>query len=137
MSLRSHARALRTSSTDAESRLWYFLRCRRTLGLKFRRQHPVGRYIVDFVCFEPRIVIEVDGGQHQSECVKYDQRRDRWLTSQGFVVLRFWNAEVLHQTVPVLERIAQVVAGVREGARGQMRQSVGCAIVSIRLRRIR
>ena len=64
-------------------------------GIKFRRQQPIGDYIVDFVAFEKRLVIEVDGGQHAEEEKDNDMRRDEWLRSQGFRVLRFWNTEVL------------------------------------------
>ncbi|MBP9806390.1 MAG: endonuclease domain-containing protein, partial [Candidatus Accumulibacter sp.] len=85
-------------------RLWYHLRAHRFLGLKFKRQKPMGRYIVDFVCLEQRLVIEIDGGQH-AEQLDYDRRRDVWLRSQGFTVLRFWNNEVMQQLDEVLEQI--------------------------------
>jgi very-short-patch-repair endonuclease len=98
------ARQLRTESTDAERRLWYHLRSRRLLGLKFRRQHPMGRYIADFVCLEKRLVVEIDGGQH-ADSKAYDRRRDAWLEGAGFRVLRFWNHEVMSQLPAVLERI--------------------------------
>jgi very-short-patch-repair endonuclease len=78
------------------------------MGLQFKRQKPLGPDIVDFICLERGVVIEVDGGQHGDD-VAYDQRRDRWLASQGFIVLRFWNHDVLNQTESVLERIRQVV----------------------------
>jgi very-short-patch-repair endonuclease len=74
------------------------------MGLKFKRQKPVGRYIVDFVCWEYRLIIELDGGQH-SEDVAYDQQRDAWLRTQGYRVLRFWNNEVVQQLDAVLEQI--------------------------------
>jgi very-short-patch-repair endonuclease len=74
------------------------------MGLKFKRQKPLGPYIVDFICLERGVVIEVDGGQHGDD-VAYDQRRDQWLASQGFIVLRFWNHDVLNRTEMVLERI--------------------------------
>jgi hypothetical protein len=77
------------------------------MGLKFKRQKPVGPYIVDFVCFKPALVVEVDGGQHM-ERAAYDQRRDDFLRKCGFVVLRFWNNQVLEQTEAVLEMIGQV-----------------------------
>lgn len=102
--MRERARALRGGMTDAERRLWQALRGRRLGGLKFRRQVPLGRYIVDFVCLQRGLVIELDGGQH-AEQVGYDRLRDAWLRSQGFVVLRFWNHDVLRQTDAVLERI--------------------------------
>ena len=101
---RERARALRRGVTDAEQLLWYHLRAGRFLGLKFKRQKPLGRYFVDFVCMELHLVVELDGGQH-AEQVEYDHRRDAWLCSQGYVVLRFWNHEVLQQTDAVLEQL--------------------------------
>jgi len=103
-----HAKSMRSAPTPAEQHLWYHLRAHRFLGLKFKRQKPFGPYIVDFACLERGVVIEVDGGQHGDD-VAYDERRDQWLASQGFIVLRFWNHEVLNQTEGVLERIRQVV----------------------------
>jgi len=97
------AKDLRKHMTDAEKLLWKYLR-RRQLGVKFRRQEPIGRYIVDFVCFEKRLVVEVDGGQHGGS---YDDERDRWLNMQGFKVLRFWNNEVLKNIEGVLEVIGK------------------------------
>ena len=97
------ARLLRKNMTDAERRLWYKLRYRQ-LGHKFRRQSPIGRYIVDFVCFEKKLVVELDGGPH-SQKVDKDELRSDWLRSQGFRVLRFWNHEVFEDLDPVLEVI--------------------------------
>jgi very-short-patch-repair endonuclease len=89
----SMARSLRRRSTDAERRLWDHLRVKQVDGLKFRRQEPIDGYIVDFVCYECRVIVEADGGQHDmSEC---DERRDEYLKTQGFVVLRFWNTDIL------------------------------------------
>lgn len=105
---RERARQLRTNQTGAEQRLWYHLRDRRFMGLKFRRQRPVGPYIVDFVCLAPMLVIELDGGQH-AEQEGYDRRRDQWLREQGFTVLRFWNNEVMNETEAVLEAIREAV----------------------------
>jgi very-short-patch-repair endonuclease len=99
----SRAKALRTNMTEAERRLWYLLRAHRFKGLKFKRQAPIGRYIVDFVSFERRLVVEVDGGQHADN--EGDLRRTRWLEDQGFRVLRFWNNEVLSNTGAVLDAI--------------------------------
>jgi len=98
------AKNLRKSSTDAERLLWRHLRANQLEGQKFRRQQPIGNYIVDFVCFDKRIVIEVDGGQHAIEKHK-DNERDKWLEGQGFKVLRFWNNEVLMNIGGVLEVI--------------------------------
>ncbi|MDP3841104.1 MAG: endonuclease domain-containing protein [Oxalobacteraceae bacterium] len=100
----TNARTLRANQTDAEQRLWYHLRAHRFMDLKFKRQKPVGRYIVDFVCLELRLIIEIDGGQH-AEQVEYDQRRDAWLRNQGYTILRFWNNEVMQQLESVLEQI--------------------------------
>jgi very-short-patch-repair endonuclease len=87
------ARRLRKSMTDAERVLWRWLRSRRIDGWTFRRQEPIDAYIVDFVCFKARLVIEVDGGQHSES--QADGKRDAYLHSGGFRVLRFWNNEVL------------------------------------------
>jgi very-short-patch-repair endonuclease len=97
------AKILRKRSTDTERLLWRYLRIRQIEGLKFRRQEPIGNYIADFVCFESKMVIEVDGGQHTAS--EKDTERDAWLQSQGFKVLRFWNHEVLTNIEGVLEVI--------------------------------
>jgi adenine-specific DNA-methyltransferase len=102
------ARALRSRPTDAEKFLWKHLRLRQLDGYKFRRQRPVGPYIVDFVCLEKKLVIEVDGGQHAENQVA-DCRRDAWLRSQGYEVLRFWNDEVLKKIDGVSEVIFQAL----------------------------
>ncbi|MDD5181278.1 MAG: endonuclease domain-containing protein [Gallionellaceae bacterium] len=104
MNLLTRAKVLRTEQTMVEQRLWYHLRAHRFMRLKFKRQKPIGRYIVDFVCLECRLIIEIDGGQH-TEQTEYDQTRDAWLRSEGYTVLRFWNNEVLQQMEGVLERI--------------------------------
>ncbi len=103
--MRRRASGLRVRMTDAERKLWFALRDRRFAGFKFRRQVPIGRFIVDFVCFEKRLVIEVDGGQHADSAA--DQRRDRWFAANGFRVMRFWNNEVLSN----LEGVMTVLAG--------------------------
>ena len=87
------ARELRIFSTDAERRLWSALRTRRLENYKFRRQHPVGPFILDFACVEHRLVIEADGGQHDENLA--DERRTAWLASKGWRVRRFWNNEIL------------------------------------------
>jgi len=102
-----HARHLRKNLTDAEQHLWRHLRLRQIGGHKFRRQHPLGNYIADFVCIECKLIVEVDGGQH-AEQLGYDAARTAWLEAQGYRVLRFWNNEVL-------ANIEGVVARVREG----------------------
>jgi very-short-patch-repair endonuclease len=103
------AKRLRTGQTKAELRLWYHLRAHRFFGLKFKRQVPIGPYIGDFVCLEHRLVIEVDGGQHNEGRADYDRLRDQYLNKQGLTVLRFWNHEVLRETEAVLERIRLAV----------------------------
>ncbi|HVH32852.1 MAG TPA: DUF559 domain-containing protein [Tahibacter sp.] len=97
------ARRLRRDATDAERRLWRHLRLRQLDGARFRRQHPLGNYVVDFVCLERKLVIEVDGGQHAADA--RDERRDRDLQRRGFAVLRFWNTEILRDEESVLVRI--------------------------------
>lgn len=98
------ARVLRKNMTDAERRLWYRLRDRRLGDWKFRRQHPVGPYIVDFICIDKKVVIEVDGGQH-GENEEADLRRTAYLEKQGYRVMRFWNHEVLQETDAVMDTI--------------------------------
>jgi very-short-patch-repair endonuclease len=99
---RDFARQLRAAMTDAESRLWQRLRRRQMAGVRFRRQFPLGPYIVDFISLERRLIIEVDGGQH-APCV--DAGRDDYLRSQGFTLLSFWNNEVLVQIEGVCDVI--------------------------------
>jgi len=101
-------RALRSNMSDAEQALWHLLRCREISGLKFRRQHPFGDYILDFVCLENKLVIEVDGGQHVQQA-GYDENRTQKLQAAGFRVLRFWNDEVLKEIESVKEKIWLVV----------------------------
>ena len=97
------AQKLRNNSTDTEKYLWKYLRGRQLEGFKFRRQHPIGKYIVDFINLERKIIIEVDGGQHLEN--KKDELRDKWFEEQGYEVLRFWNNEVLTNIEGVLESI--------------------------------
>ncbi|MGD9162404.1 MAG: DUF559 domain-containing protein, partial [Desulfobacteraceae bacterium] len=98
------ARVLRRNSTDAERKLWYDIRARQLDGFKFRRQQQLGGYIVDFVCFEKSLIIELDGGQHAINREK-DIERDSWLKKEGFHVLRFWNNDVLSNDEGVLSEI--------------------------------
>jgi very-short-patch-repair endonuclease len=106
---RDFARQLRRDMTDAERLLWKHLRAHRFAGTKFRRQEPIGPYIVDFVSHGPRLIIELDGGQHSTQAA-YDEERTRWLNSRGYRVIRFWNNQVLTETEPVLESIALALA---------------------------
>lgn len=87
------ARRLRRDATDAETKLWFALRDRRLGGFKFVRQKPIAPYVADFVCRDQRLVIEVDGGQHSDN--PHDRRRDNFIRSDGYRVLRFWNTDVL------------------------------------------
>ncbi|ESS73587.1 hypothetical protein MGMO_15c00080 [Methyloglobulus morosus KoM1] len=102
----ANARELRKNATDSERLLWQHLRAHRLQGFKFKRQQPLGLYIVDFVCFEARLIVEADGGHH-AEQAEYDTRRDDWLRSQGFIVLRFWNNDILTNIEGVLESILE------------------------------
>jgi very-short-patch-repair endonuclease len=104
---REHAKDLRGRMTDAERRLWYRLRAHRLNGHKFKRQVPVGPYVVDFASLDRKLIIEVDGGQHAESSA--DRRRDAFLRGQGYRVIRFWNNDVLRQTDSVLEEIVAAI----------------------------
>src|SRR5215472_4254340 len=101
-------RQLRREMTEAERALWWRVRHRQLNGHRFRRQAPIGAYVVDFACLEARIVIELDGGQHFDDSVR-DERRTAWLEERGYRVLRFWNNEVLSQTGDVLDLIIRAL----------------------------
>lgn len=105
---KSFVRNLRRNQTDAEARLWHRLRNRQLCGRKFRRQFAIGSYIADFACIESKLVIELDGGQH-AENARHDEARTRHLEACGFLVLRFWNADVLTETDAVLATIHSVL----------------------------
>jgi very-short-patch-repair endonuclease len=109
------ARHLRSKQTDTEKLLWSRLRAHRLLGLKFRRQQPIGAYVVDFLCPEKKLIVELDGGQHQDR-TDYDQGRDDWLQSEGYVVLRYWNNDVMTNVQGVLEDISRVAGVVAEAS---------------------
>lgn len=105
------ARALRRAMTDAERRLWWHLRELKVGGGHFRRQATIGSYFTDFACHDARLVIEVDGSGHMdSQTVASDQARTRYLESQGYRVLRFWNSDVLRNTEGVMMVIADALA---------------------------
>ena len=95
---------MRNNSTEAEKYLWYVLRLQ-NLGVKFRRQAVIGRYIVDFVSFEKKLIIEIDGGQHADSL--RDTMRDQWFRRQGFEILRFWNHDVVENRDGVLQEIME------------------------------
>ena len=105
--LRDRAKEMRSESTEAEQRLWQILRAHRFAGYKFRRQVPIDFYIADFVCFAARLIIELDGGQHAES--RSDARRDAYLTSQGFRVLRIWNNDLFNNEDGVAELILSVL----------------------------
>jgi very-short-patch-repair endonuclease len=102
------ARKLRQNLTEAERRLWGRLRRRQLDGYKFRRQHPIGIYVCDFICLEARVVVELDGSQHLDQA-PHDLHRDAFLRAQGFRVRRFWNGDVLARTENVLETIFEAL----------------------------
>ena len=104
--LLNRRRELRKHQTDAELKLWQRLRAKRLSGLKFSRQYGVGRYILDFFCFEARLAIELDGSQHaEPSQVAYDLERTEFLAESGINVLRFWNHEVINEIESVMEKI--------------------------------
>ena len=105
---RDRARAMRKDPTPAERAIWRMLR-HDQLGVRFRRQYRIGPYIVDFLCPAHRLVVEIDGGQHNGS--DYDVQRDRWLTAQGYRVLRFWNRDVLTESDSVGQRICLSLQG--------------------------
>ena len=105
-----YAKQLRRAMTDAENTLWLHLQKKQFHNLKFRRQQPIGNYIADFVCFEKKLIIELDGGQHNEiNNIKHDNKRDEFLQSQGFTVVRLWNNDIFENIDGVLEYLEQVI----------------------------
>jgi len=104
----ARSRELRRNATAAERKLWHYLSARKLSGVRFNRQFPIGAFICDFVSREHRLIIELDGGQHAGNR-EYDERRTRFLTTQGYLVIRFWNNEVLDKMDGVLMRIRQTL----------------------------
>lgn len=104
----TRARDLRRNETDAERKLWNAIRDHQLDGIKFRRQVPIGRYIADFASFRPRVVIELDGGQH-AEQLRYDEACTRALAAQGYRLLRFWNNDVNDNLAGVLAAISDAL----------------------------
>ena len=110
---RDFARTLRSAPTDAEKRLWHFLRGEKLGGHKFRRQAAVGPYVVDFVCFSLKLVVELDGPQHlEPGAVQHDDRRTKWLRSRGFQVIRFRNQELDEDVQAVVQEIRGMIERV-------------------------
>jgi len=105
----AQARNLRQTETKEEYRLWSDLRARRLNGYKFVRQVPLGPFIVDFLCREERLIVEIDGFQHAESVA--DKRRTEWLNANGYSVLRFWNQEILRERRSVLETILSAIEG--------------------------
>jgi very-short-patch-repair endonuclease len=122
--LKAYAREMRKRMPTAEQLLWYLIRNRRIAGAKFRRQHTVGRYILDFYCVERKLAVELDGGQH-SEQQNYDKQRDAYLKQQGIEVLRFWNNQVLLETEAVLESIYLNLVGNNPSSASREFQMLG------------
>ncbi|MEW8394843.1 MAG: endonuclease domain-containing protein [Candidatus Thiodiazotropha sp.] len=116
MDQRDFAKTLRQTMTDAERLLWKHLRAHRLLDQKFRRQHPIGPYIVDFVHLGARLIIESDGSQHNES--NTDPQRDAWLKQQGFQILRFWNHDILNNTESVLTEILNSLPPLSPRGRG-------------------
>jgi very-short-patch-repair endonuclease len=106
--MKERAKYLRRNMTDAENRMWYYLKNRRLSGYKFVREHVIGHYIADFVCREKKLVIEIDGGQHM-EAVEYDELRTKNLESHGYRVLRIWNHEVFKNIQGVMDGILNLL----------------------------
>ena len=102
-SLLDRAKQMRRNPTEAERRIWSILRGHRLAGFKFKRQQKIGHYIVDFINFENRLIVEADGSQHANSA--YDAARDAWLRGQGFSVIRFWNNNALAETSVVADAI--------------------------------
>lgn len=106
----SLARELRQKQTEAEKTLWARLRDRQLEGVKFRRQQPIGHYVVDFASLESRIIVEIDGGQHnEREKKEKDEEKTAWLKREGYHILRFWNNEILNNVDGVLEVIREAL----------------------------
>ena len=101
---KNHVQQLRHNTTDAENHLWYFLRAKRFKGYKFRRQHMIYPFVVDFVCIQKKLIIELDGSQHVDQ-ITYDEKRTAFLQGKGYHVLRFWNDAIFLETEAVLETI--------------------------------
>lgn len=132
----NRARGLRRNQTDAEQTLWWRLRNRQLHGAKFRRQHQIGRYIVDFCCLEQKLVVELDGGRHADHS-EADQQRTKVLEQQSYRVIRFWNHEVSANIDGVLEQIAQALTPtlssgpLPSGERRKVRGKAGFTIIEL------
>ena len=103
-----NARTLRKSETDTERKIWQLLRSRNLNGAKFRRQHPIGPYVIDFICINEKLIIELDGSQHQQQQT-HDAQRTMFLQQAGYRVIRFWDNDVLLQTESVMQVIFEAL----------------------------
>ena len=104
------ARKLRNNMTEQEKKLWFYLRKRFINNYRFRRQHPIGEYIIDFICKEKKLIIEIDGGQHNTlEAKEYDDTRTKFLESKGYKVVRFWNCDIDNNIESVLDSIYKLL----------------------------
>ena len=106
--MKERAKECRRNRTDAENRMWYYLRNRRLSGYKFVRELVISNYIADFVCREKKIIIEIDGGQHMA-AVQYDLMRTKYLERNGYKVIRFWNNEVFQDIEAVMDSILNII----------------------------
>jgi very-short-patch-repair endonuclease len=104
----NHVRSLRKNMTDAENHLWYYLRTKRLNGHKFRRQHLIHPYVVDFICLSKKLIVECDGGQHLEQ-KEYDKKRTAFLEAKGYKMIRFWNDMVLKDIPLVLDIIFEAL----------------------------
>jgi len=124
---KQNSRSLRREMTDAEKLLWRHLRMEQFGGHKFRRQHPLGNFIVDFVCLEAALVLEVDGGQHADHSDS-DAIRTQWLETKGFRVMRFWNNEVLGNIEGVKLVIWNYLSGIQPPSQPSPCQGEGAGL---------
>ena len=109
------AKSMRHTATDAENLMWQILRAKRFMNLKFRRQHVIKPYIVDFYCHEIGLIIELDGSQHGTkDAIEYDAERTKFLETLGLTVVRYWNYDVLGRTDVVLDHLWQITCGLKE-----------------------
>ena len=111
-SIVANARKLRRSSTDVEKKLWHRIRDKQIEDFRFRRQRPIGKFIVDFICLDARLIVELDGGQH-AENTLGDSKRTEFLESLGYKVVRFWNNEVIENMEGVLDRLREELLSTR------------------------
>ena len=129
-------RRLRRESTSAEQLLWHCLRRKQLSGFKFRRQHPIHRYIADFCCPEARLIIELDGSVHDDgDQAVYDRERDEYLATRGYRILRFKNTEVINQTEVVLQTILDTLtpnpSPLKGEGQGERVSRIGCSTASV------